>query len=150
MGSVERVSNDGSWKIVVAAWQRSFIIYSEMGVSTSVYERGQTSWWDRLWGVPAGWVPANANVVRASGSLSARTVSPASSRIPGSPDMRTNASAAECKAWAFGGGVSFPLDGGAITPGRGPTSHLADFVEGSGSATRGAETLTVERVTFPP
>lgn len=150
MATIESVSNDGSWKITVEAWSFSLVVYSAMGVTTRVFDRGTTSWWDRLWGVPAGWVPGSADAVTASGSLSARTFSPASMNIPGSPATSRNARSADCRAWAIGAGISVDVQDGGVQPARGPISHLADFVQGSGSAARGAETLSAAGVTFPP
>lgn len=150
MASAEAVSPDGSWKVVVEAWSMSLIVYSAMGVTTRVYMRGSPSWWDRLWGMPAGWVPANADSVTASGRLSARSLSPSSMPIPGSPNTRRNDSAADCRAWAVGAGISVDVQGGDVQPARGPISHLADTVTGSGSAVRAGVALSVGPVVFPP
>jgi hypothetical protein len=154
MGSMEHVSPDGSWKVVVEAWSTGVIVYSAVGVTTRVYVRGLTSIWDRLRGVPIGWVPATADSVSASGTMSSSQAPTISAPIPGSPNNRHNDSVADCRAWAVAGGIKVNIDANfAPTGGPQPTTPdgtlFVDRVTGVGSATRNGQVLSAGPVHYP-
>jgi len=153
---LESVAPDGSWKIVVEAWSTSLIIYTAIGVTTRVYTRGTRTWWDRLWNLPAGWDPANADEVTASGSMASSRLPTASAPLPGSPNVQRNAASADCRAWTFGGIIKFeppPAGIGGTGLSGGPVSNLnpiADMIRGgNGTATRAGLQLRAGPVSYP-
>jgi hypothetical protein len=155
MHTAEKISEDGSWKIVVEAWSVSAVVYSAAGVTTHVYARGSPSWWQRLWGTPAGWDAAKADSVSASGLMASEGPSRlplASAPLPGSPNNRRNDSEADCRAWTIGGALTFDPGRGPLPDGGASASSLSivNTVRGGmGSAIRNGETLSVGPVDWP-
>lgn len=154
MATAEAVSRDGSWKISVEVFAINLFVYQALGVTTRVFAKQQPNWWQRLWGAREAWVPANASQVSAGGTLGTSRLPGASAPIPGSPRSLANASEADCRAWSVGVGITFVFDApiGGFPPNPGPgggPSMTADRVTGSGSATRGGETLQAGPLSAP-
>jgi len=152
---LESIAPDGSWKIVVEAWSTSLVVYSAIGVTTQVYTRGTQTWWDRLWNLPAGWDPAIADQVTASGSMASSQFPAASAPLPGSPNVQQKSSTADCRAWTVGGSISISGSGGlggSGLSGSGVSSlkPVADMIRGgNGTATRAGLQLRAGPVNFP-
>jgi hypothetical protein len=152
MAKTEAISPDGSWKVVVEAWSTSLLVYSAVGVTTSVYARGAQSWWEKLWGISASWSPTSATSISAAGSMASSQFPGASAPLPGSPNNRSNDSVADCRAWAVGGSVkgNFSSNGVSVTGGAAGIETIVDQVVGGvGGATRNGQTLSAGPVSWP-
>jgi hypothetical protein len=152
MAKTEAISPDGSWKVVVEAWSTSLLVYSAVGVTTSVYARGAQSWWEKLWGISPNWSPTSADSISAAGSMASSQFPGASAPLPGSPNNRSNDSVADCRAWAVGASVkvNFGSDGVSLSGGSAGIDTIVDQVVGSiGGATRNGQSLSPGPVNWP-
>jgi hypothetical protein len=148
MTQQEKISSDGSWKILVDVFSINLFVYRALGVTTRVFSKSEPDWWQRLWGAQEAWIAIADDSVGCQGSLGSSRLPNITAIIPGSPNMRSNDIEADCRAWSVGVGITFttdqPLSADPLnpnpSPGGGP-SLVADRVSGSGFATRGNETL---------